>query len=119
LTNELLESNQGKQKDPNIFNVEEEKKEEAKIDKLIEEGDLLEDTERLFKEIFDVNQQDLIDLFEAADLHKEEDSREGFEVFGIDEELKEPLAPGACSDGEENENLKDLLVDFAFEKQAK
>ena len=56
---------------------------------------------------------------DAVDLQKEEDSREGEDAFGIEEELKEPLAPGASSDGEENENLKDLLVDFAMEKQAK
>lgn len=79
----------------------------------------MEESERLFKEIFEVNQQDLIELFEAVDLHKEEDSREGLDDFGIEEELKEPLAPGASSDGEENENLNNLLVDFAIEKQAK
>ena len=119
LTNELMEATKDiEKKDPHLFDVEESKIPEGKPNTglIIQDMELKEEETQIFKDIFQVNEQDLLDLFEAQE-HKDEDSQDPG-LFGLEEETKEPLAAGASSDEEENEHLEDLLVDFALDQKA-
>jgi hypothetical protein len=111
LTNELLEASKP-MKDPHLFDLEETKQPEKT--QTIEEEKKEEAANKAFMDIFEVNEQDLLDLFEGQD--NKEDSRDHGLFEAVEDDGKEPLAAGASSDEEENEHLKELLVDFALDQ---
>lgn len=76
LTNELNEATKDiEKKDPHLFDVEESKITESKPNSalILQDEELKEEENQIFKDIFQVNEQDLLDLFEAQE-HKDEDS---------------------------------------------
>ena len=73
--------------------------------------------ESKFKDIFEVNETDLLDLFESHHKNLNNLDVDDNLEHGLFEELKEPLAYNVSSDEEEEHLLTEKLLDFAIDNQ--